>query len=307
MHEFEFIDWIKTYLGNKGNHDQIPVGIGDDMAVIDFRGGHLLLGSDMTIQGVHFEESQATAEQVGHKALGRCLSDCAAMGGEPLAAIISVAKPVSLSEEWLKGLYYGMGELADRYRCPIVGGDTSGSPERLVIDVALLGRCESNPPILRSGARVGDTLYVTGPLGGSILGKHLSFEPRIPQATLMVRNLPVHAMVDISDGLSSDLNHLCKESGCGAELWVDRLEAVISHDARRLAEKTGNLPLVHALDDGEDFELLAAIGLPPDQLPSLGENIVLYPIGMITSERTVSLVYPDGTRSALTPHGFRHF
>jgi len=306
MHEFEFIDWLKKLLDRPKARANVPVGIGDDMAVIEFLGGCLLLGSDMTIEGAHFEFPQATPEAVGHKALGRCLSDCAAMAGVPLAALISIAKPPTMSDELLKALYRGLAELADRYACPIVGGDTSSSPDKLIIDVALLGKCEG-PPALRSGAQAGDYLYVTGPLGGSILKKHLCFEPRIEQARWMAANLPLHALIDISDGLSSDLNHLCEESHCGAELPYGSLQAIISEDAKTRAEKTGKKPLEHALNDGEDFELLAAIGLSPDELPPCPENLRLYPIGKIIEGRTPCVLHPNGRREPLTPRGFTPF
>ncbi|MFA5865615.1 MAG: thiamine-phosphate kinase [Phycisphaerae bacterium] len=307
MHEFEFIDWVKRLLDRPANRKDIPVGIGDDMAVINFQGGKLLLGSDMTVEDVHFDFVHARPERVGHKALGRCLSDCAAMAGLPIAAIISLAKPTSVSQDVLKDIYRGLAQLADRFACPIVGGDTSSSPGRLIIDVCLLGKCEQNEPVLRSGAMVGDYLYVTSLLGGSILGKHLEFEPRIGQARWCAQNLPLHAMIDISDGLSSDLGHLCRQSHCGAELAVADLEKIISPDARKLACKTGQTPLDHALNDGEDFELLAAIAQAPDNLPRLPETMRLFPVGRIIHGNDIYLMHSDGRQEKLFPGGFVHF
>jgi thiamine-monophosphate kinase len=307
MHEFEFIEWVKHLLDRPAGRKDIPVGIGDDMAVINFRGGKLLLGSDMTIENVHFDFVHARPEQVGHKALGRCLSDCAAMAGLPVAAIISMAKPASVPQDVLKDLYRGLAQLADRFACPIVGGDTSSSPDRLVIDVCLLGKCEQNEPVLRSGAMAGDYLYVTGLLGGSILGKHLEFEPRIDQARWCAQNLSLHAMIDISDGLSSDLSHLCRQSHCGAELAVENLEKIISLDARKLACKTGKNPLDHALSDGEDFELLVAIAQSPDTLPRLATNVQMFPVGRIINGNDIYLLHSDGRREKFQPQGFVHF
>jgi thiamine-monophosphate kinase len=155
MNEFEFISWLRQALDRPVSETGVPVGIGDDMAVIDFLGGKLLLGSDMVIENIHFTPG-AKPEHVGHKALGRCLSDCAAMAGEPVAAIVSVARPPDLPEEILKCVFQGMVRLADRFHCPIVGGDTAHSEKGLVLDVCLLGKCQRNEPTLRSTAKVGD-------------------------------------------------------------------------------------------------------------------------------------------------------
>jgi len=135
MHEFEFIAWLRELLNKPIDRDRVPMGIGDDMAVINFCGGKLLLGSDMVIENRHFTFPEASPEQVGHKAIGRCLSDCAAMAGEPMAAIVSLARPEKCSDDILKGIFTGMNRLAERFHCPIVGGDTSSSTEGLIIDV----------------------------------------------------------------------------------------------------------------------------------------------------------------------------
>jgi thiamine-monophosphate kinase len=306
MHEFEFIHWIKSQMDRSRNRRTVPVGIGDDMAVVEFQGGQLLFGSDLTIEGVHFDFATATPRQVGHKALGRCLSDCAAMAGVPLAAIVSIATPKGMSEKILKEVYRGMFALGRRYHCPIVGGDTSHSPGRLSIDVCLLGQC-AGKPVLRSRARPGDYLYVTGPLGGSILGKHLKFQPRIREAGWLTQHLPVHALIDISDGLSSDLRHLCEGSGCGAELPTAALEKIISPASRKLAGQTGKPPLDHALNDGEDFELLVAIGLAPEKLPRLPRGVTLLPIGKMHRGKDIHIITAKGVRQNLPARGFTHF
>jgi thiamine-monophosphate kinase len=229
------------------------------------------------------------------------------MAGEPMAAIVSLAKPKNCSDEVLKGVFVGMNRLAERFGCPIVGGDTSSSAEGLIIDVCLLGKCEKNEPVLRSGAKFGDFIYVTGPLGGSILGKHLNFTPRIDEALWLVDHLHLSAMIDISDGISSDLAHLCEESHCGAELFSHYLDIIVSDEAHRLAEKIGGSPLEHALNDGEDFELLFTSPVSPSELPELPTSIQLFPIGRIIDRRDVSIIYPDGRQTALRPTGFRHF
>jgi len=308
MNEWEFIDWIKRSLSSTAGDPRVKVGVGDDMAVMALAGTTLLFGSDMVLEGVHFKLDQATPQQIGHKALAVCLSDAAAMGAEPLAALISFAKPEHVSSDVLQGIYAGLQDTAGWFDCTIVGGDSCAWGARLAIDVALLAVCETTPPVLRSGARPGDHLYVTGPLGGSGLGKHLVFTPRIAEARWLVGNLPPNAMIDISDGLSADLHHLCTASACGAELYEDWLQEAISDAARELSIQTGRRPLDHALNDGEDFELLVAIPTPPDQLPKLPETVRLLPVGrVITEAGAVYLTDAGGARSKLPEGGYRHF
>jgi thiamine-monophosphate kinase len=307
MHEFEFITWIRNLLQHKGRRKSINVGIGDDMAVVDFHGKKLLIGSDMTIENVHFRFPEISPESVGHKAVGRCLSDLAAMGGEPIGAIVSLARPVSMSDSVLKKVYRGLIRTAEKFHCPIIGGDTSSGKNELVLDVCLLGKCEKNLPILRSGARCGDTIYVTGKLGGSILGKHVSFVPRIRESHWLVRHIPVHSMIDISDGLSGDLGHILEESRIGAELDETLLQNVISSAARKLSKTSGKTPLEHTLNDGEDFELLLTSSVTVEKLPKLPEWLKLYPIGQICKGDKIILRRADGSVMKLTSKGFRHF
>jgi len=307
MHEFEFIAWLRELLNKPIDRDRVPMGIGDDMAVINFCGGKLLLGSDMVIENRHFTFPEASPEQVGHKAIGRCLSDCAAMAGEPMAAIVSLARPEKCSDDILKGIFTGMNRLAERFHCPIVGGDTSSSTEGLIIDVCLLGKCEKNEPVLRSGAKFGDFIYVTGLLGGSILGKHLNFMPRIDEAIWLTKNLRISAMIDISDGVSSDLAHLCEESGCGAELFSHYVNVIVSDEARKLSETTGKSSLQHALNDGEDFELLFTSPVSPSELPALPASIKIFPIGRINDRNDITIIHPGGRQEKVLPEGFRHF
>lgn len=308
MDERTFIDWLKKRSGPiPGEESPVRTGIGDDMAVLELAGQTLLLGSDMIVQGVHFDWDRASPEQVGRKALAVCLSDCAAMACEPTAAVVSFAKPDDLGPEVLKRVYHGLFSTAERFGCSIVGGDSCGGSDRLVIDVAVLGAANGVGPVLRSGGRAGDYLYVTGKLGGSILGSHLDFTPRVSEARWLAVNLSVHAMIDLSDGLSTDVGHICRASGCGAELVEDLLEKVISDAARRLSATSGRDPLDHALNDGEDFELLAAIDLSPDELPQMPEGLALFHVGKIVGGTSVTLIDSTGRSRALPSGGYAHF
>jgi thiamine-monophosphate kinase len=183
------------------------------------------------------------------------LSDIAAMAGRPVAAVVSVGLPRQGGRALAEELYHGLRELADAFDTAVVGGDTNSWDGPLAISVTLLGEATERGPVTRAGARPGDWLLVTGPLGGSILGKHLDFTPRVREALQLHAAAPLHAMIDISDGLAADVGHLCDESRCGAVL---RAEAIpVSDDAHRLND--GRPPLEHALGDGEDFELVLAV------------------------------------------------
>jgi len=252
MKEFTYIDWLRQ---RTPPHEGVLVGPGDDCAVLAASEAPLLVTTDMLLEGSHFRLPEAGARRVGRKAMAVNLSDIAAMAGKPLAAVVSVGLPrqgpPGLGEE----LYQGLREMADAFATAIIGGDTNSWTDGLAISVTLLGTAQPPGPILRSGARPGDWLLVTGPLGGSILGKHLDFTPRVAEAMQLHRLAPIHAMIDISDGLAGDLNHICTESGCGALLRAAAIP--ISAAAKQLDD--GRAPLQHALTDGEDFELLLAL------------------------------------------------
>lgn len=236
----------------------VRVGIGDDAAVLSVPEGHeLLLTTDLLVEGVHFERAGLRPESLGWKALAVSVSDIAAMGGRSAHAVVSVALRDGESDAFADGLLAGLLECAARYGVAIVGGDTTASPGPVVVNVALTGFVPAGRAVLRSGARPGDLLCVTGALGGSILGRHLRVVPRQDEALLLVQGCEVHAMIDLSDGLSSDLGHLLDESRVGAEIWDDRIP--VHDDARALAARDGRPALDHALDDGEDYELLFAV------------------------------------------------
>ena len=311
--ELELIRWLQK----RGGPARWPVvlGIGDDMAMVGVPGGGsedggtALITTDMLLDGVHFESGKHTMEQIGRKALACSLSDCAAMAVQPIAATVSVAWPASTTIDDAKRLFEGIWKIADEFDCAVVGGDTTSWRSQsavLAIDIAVIAtQYPGHPVIRRSGARPGDTLYVTGPLGGSRLGRHLTFTPRVREArSIAAATGPhLHAMMDISDGLSIDLHRLCEASGVGAELVAGLLEQVISDDARQAAQD-GKAPLDHALDDGEDFELLLAVGGDAPEPPAI-EDVYLHPIGTVVAEG-VSVKNRDGSTRPITPRGWEH-
>jgi thiamine-monophosphate kinase len=283
---------------------EIPVGIGDDMAQVRIgRDGSVLITTDMLLEGVHFDLKKATLEQVGYKAMAVSLSDCAAMATVPLAAVVSVA----LSKGWgishLKRLHKGILRAADKYNCPLVGGDITKwkGKEHFAINVAMLSGIAKGKPILRSGAKEGDIICVTGTLGGSDSGKHLCFEPRVKDALEIARLAKINSMIDISDGLSSDLNRICMQSGVGALL--DEIQIPASKEA---AKKSN--PVDSALNDGEDFELLFTLfeGQYRRLIKGWRESLSITPIGRITRGKGMKIRKADGRILKVLPAGYDH-
>lgn len=291
----------------------VLLGIGDDMAIVEVggdqvdTGGAALITCDMLLDGVHFKTAEHTPEQIGRKALACSLSDCAAMAARPIAATVSVAWPRGTDLADMERLLDGMSPVAEEFGCPVVGGDTTTWPHPMAIDVAIIaGRWPEHHPVRRSGARPGDTLYVTGPLGGSLLGKHLTFVPRVREARSIAEAMSshLHAMMDISDGLALDLHRLCEASGVGAQLIEGLLRQVVSDDARRAAELDGQPALDHALYDGEDYELLLAVGGDAPEPPTI-EDIFLHPVGVVAPEG-ITIKQRDGSLRPLPARGYDH-
>jgi thiamine-monophosphate kinase len=248
--EFDLIDWIQR---NQAKSPLILTGIGDDLALLKWPANDLLLvGVDQVIDGVHFDSSVHSPEQIGRKVINRNLSDCAAMGCLPAAAVVAVALPKAVSIEYAKQLYVGLRDAAGAHDCAIVGGDTATWDGKLVVSVTVLGRSDGVRPVMRGGAIAGNEIYVTGPLGGSILGRHLTFEPRVALGRKLAS--VATAMIDLSDGLSRDLGHICRASGVGAV--IESKLVPIHSDAVELSLRNGVSALEHALNDGEDYELL---------------------------------------------------
>ena len=262
----------------------------------------MLFKTDGIIDGVHFDSARANPGEIGHKAVARPLSDIAAMGCTPSYGVVGMMIPKRARASFIRGVLRGMERTAKKFNMPIVGGDVASHPGRLAITVSLLGEARGVRPVLRSGARPGDLLAVTGALGGSILGKHLRFTPRVREGLALNRRFNLHAMIDISDGLATDLGHLCDESGVGAVIEEDLLP--ISPAARRLARRDGRSPLDHALTDGEDYELLFAV--PKKEGPRLSRSGKGILIGEMISKRGTYLKDPGGDLRKLLPEGWDH-
>ena len=302
MKEDEITGWFRQQ--RQLSPADIPIGIGDDMAQIALGGGaSVLITTDMLLDGTHFDLHTATLKQVGYKSMAASLSDCAAMATIPLAAVVAVALPRGWSGRQLQDLHAGVVWAADKYRCPLVGGDITSwtSDGRFAVCVSMLSKPGNNPPVRRNGAKVGDVICVTGSLGGSGRRKHLEFEPRVNEALKLVQIVGVHAMMDISDGLSTDLNRICNQSGVGA--FLEASAVPISDDARAEAD-----PLRAALNEGEDFELLFT--LSPDQWdrlrPAWDDPVPITEIGRITNTGRMAIRMPDGRTAELQPGGYDH-
>ncbi len=245
-------DEFHTWLRGRNPH------VGDDLAVLPAAKGKLLSGIDACLAGVHYDAATCPPEAAGRKAVNRNLSDVAAMAGTPTGLLLSITASRQATPDLPRRVYEGAAEAAEAAGCHVVGGDFSVWDGPTAIVVAVLG--EADRPVPRGGAKVGQGLFVSGPLGGSILGRHLTFEPRLTmarQAAGEATNLS--AMMDLSDGLSRDLPRLL--DGRGAVVEADLLP--IHDDARRLAATSSKSPLWHALHDGEDYELLAAADAMP--------------------------------------------
>jgi thiamine-monophosphate kinase len=309
MNEFELIQRLTRSLPT---NKSVVVGPGDDCAVLDFGlpDRFLLFKTDAVVEGIHFPPD-TPAEKIGHKALGRCLSDIAAMAGTPATALVTLALPRNFDPTFIQGIYDGAGALARRHDVAIAGGETTTNPERMLLSVALIGWVPRGKNVLRSGAEVGDAIFVTGELGGSLAGRHLEFEPRLAEARWLAQNFSIHAMLDVSDGLAGDLPHILKASRVGALLHSSAIP--ISREARRAAkaESSTKTPLLAALTDGEDFELLFTVA-SKDAVPLLDAWKTQFPkielscIGKITAGEGITIRDKEGVRR-LAAHGYEHF
>ena len=318
-----------------GGRGAVRLGIGDDCAILRPPVGHeIVVTTDMSLEGRHFRTEWHTPESVGHRVLARGLSDLAAMGARPLAAFLSLALPKERAAGgWVDGFLDGLLQLAEREGVPLAGGDTSEAPAGLIFtDIVLLGSVKNGRALRRSGARAGDRLYVTGALGGAaaelaILAKkggvyarnavqkrdfgsfrvdlpHLYPQPRLVVGQALVRRGVATACIDVSDGLSTDLMHLCEASGVGAEVFVDRLPV------HRLAQAMGaERGLDAALNGGEDYELLftARAGT---KVPRTIAGVAVTCIGEMRrvrrGEAQMMLVGDDGVRRELKAGGWEH-
>ncbi|NNM86946.1 MAG: thiamine-monophosphate kinase [Phycisphaerae bacterium] len=308
MHENDLLAW---FAANAHRYAHVGVGIGDDMAGVVIHGhadgssGVLaLLKVDQALDRVHFDLREHTPRQAGVKAVNRCLSDCAAMACRPRAILIAVALPQNASTEMAQELFKGCESAAGVFGCPIVGGDTAVWDQRLAITVAAMGESPV-APVRRHGAAVGDAIILTGRVGGSILGRHLTFTPRIAEAQAIHQVAAIHAMMDLSDGLAQDLPRLLAASGVGAV--VEAASIPIHPDAHTLARTDGQTPLTHALVDGEDYELLLTLA-PADvsRIQALGMSVKLTVIGTITARRELRLQDEHGASQAWPRGGWEY-
>lgn len=283
---------------------QVRVGIGDDAAVIEPPRGPLIACTDQVIDGVDFVLPDVALADVGYKAMAINLSDIAAMGAVPTSALVTLSLPEHDATRVAGGVYEGILEAATAFSVAIAGGDLSTYAGPLAVSITVLGEIPAGDPWLRSGAEPGDTIFVTGPLGGSLLGRHLRPNPRLDLVAELRHRVEVHAAIDISDGLSLDLDRLCAASRVGAEIDLQKIP--IHEDARRRAASTGEEPLEHAWADGEDFELILTVSASDAQLLADSEiGKTLTAIGSVTS-RTGLWSRERGKLIRVTPRGYIH-
>ncbi|SIN86117.1 thiamine-phosphate kinase [Singulisphaera sp. GP187] len=304
--EFSLIDWIRR---RSGVGRTTVLGIGDDCAILrPSPDANWLVTTDMLMDGRHFRLDHDGPEAVGFKALGVNLSDIAAMAGVPVAAVVAVALPKAHAVALAQGIHSGMAPLAERYGVDLVGGDTNAWDGPLVISITVLGETTAKGAVRRSGAIPGDAIVVTGPLGGSLQsGRHLRPQPRLLEALALHQAVPLHAMIDISDGLASDLGHILEESGgLGAILDADAIP--IHPDAVNQSLDDGRSPLDHALNDGEDFELCVVVA-PEDATRLINappSPATIHRVGQIRAEPGLWLRTRDGQLIAIDARGFDH-
>ena len=326
--EFGFIRSIKENC--HFSPEKLIKGIGDDCAVIGpYEDKVFLITTDLLVEDVHFTLGMISPEHLGQKAVAVNLSDIAAMGGKALHLFLSLAIPKSMRVKDLHSLYRGIKTMCERYGVNILGGDTSASPDRLMINVSVFGEMSEKEVLYRDGAGPGDGIYVTGTLGDAAAGlklikKQLSAPEALASTLIKAHNLPVpfletgrmiarshlaSAMIDLSDGLLADLRHICEASDTGANLYHAALP--ISPELETLAETNHFNPYNLALSGGEDYSLLVTV--PAKHAASFqkkfetGELSHIYHIGEITKKSRIKVLMPDGLEKQLDTKGFDHF
>jgi thiamine-monophosphate kinase len=297
----------------------LPTGIGDDCAVLRLPTGHdSLVTTDFTLEGIHFRREWHPPESVGHRCLTRGLSDIAAMGGEPVAAFLSLALPHDLAQTWVRRFARGLIALAEKYGVTLAGGDTAESPSGILADIIVVGTVPEGKAILRSGAQPGDRIYVSGELGGSAAAimqmrtrpkkklnqqdypRHFYPQPRIALGRILCERCWATAMIDTSDGLSTDLAQICDESRVGAELESGRIPCA------RIGKPAREVDLDLALHGGEDYELLFT-ARPSQRIPSQIAGVTVTCVGRITRSKKILLLKASGATQPLAPRGWEHF
>lgn len=332
--EFELIARLTAQLPHA---DAVIHGVGDDAAVLDWlSGSQLAVTCDAQVERRHFLRDHATAEQIGRRALAVNLSDLAAMGAEPLFALVSLILPSDITADWLDELYCGLRVEAAEFDVSIVGGNIASTDGPLIVDITLLGRVARGKAVLRSGARAGDRVCVTGMLGSAAAGlisflepvepglsvidpaiqqareSHRVPQPRVAQGSALAKSGLATAMIDISDGLAADLGHLCEQSAVGAVVEMAALP--IASSTARIAAAYGRDPVELALFGGEDYELLFTV--PPDKIEQALATVraaggTVHTIGWIIANDgeaspNMRLRLPDGSERSLPPRGWDH-
>ena len=309
MNEFELIARLTKTLPT---NETVLAGAGDDCAVLDFGVPEklILFKTDAVVEGIHFTR-ETPPKKIGRKALARCLSDIAAMAGTPTAALVTLALPEKFEVEFVGKIYDGLNAVAEQFGVAIVGGETTTNPERILISIALLGTVPRGKQVLRSGAKVGDAIFVTGELGGSLAGKHLDFEPRLKEARWLADHFHLHALMDLSDGLAGDLQHILNASKVGAVILKSALPVAHAAKLRAKENSSAKPAALAALTDGEDFELLFTVASKDavkllDTWKKKFPQLKLSCIGKIVAGDGILLRDKNGSHK-LNAHGYVHF
>jgi len=308
--ESELLKHVYGY--NRQLPESVSIGPGDDMGGVLIDGRLVLVAVDQVIDGIHVDMGVTTVDQAGCKAVLRNLSDVAAMAARPVGAVVAVVLPGDFGTDRATGMFDVMRDVLEAYCCPLIGGDISIGTGPLVISVTVFAEPAGIEPVLRSGARPGDAIYVTGELGGStelVSGRvhHIDFSPRIKLARFLASESKTrpHCMIDVSDGLAKDLGNLARASG--VHMCVDAQRLPVSAAARSLSSRTGRPIWQHAVGDGEDYELLftATCGVMPPQV----EGVPITEIGTVlrqSDKPEASIRLPDGCEENLNRYGWEH-
>jgi thiamine-monophosphate kinase len=304
----------------KGSPSAILTGIGDDCAVLRLLAGRdSLVTTDFTLEGIHFRRDWHPPESIGHRCLARGLSDIAAMGGEPVAVFLSLAMPGDLPQSWVGRFARSLISLAEKHGATVAGGDTAESPDGILADIIVVGTVAKGKAILRSGAKAGDRIYVSGELGGSAAAvvrmraqrgnrklnprdyvRHFYPEPRVEVGRVLREKGLASGMIDMSDGLSTDLAHICEESGVGAEIDSSLVPRAYAGEPAR------EVDLDLALHGGEDYELLFTAP-PGKRIPRQIAGVAITHIGQVTRSRGIFVRNPKGVGYELHARGWEHF
>ncbi|HEX8814549.1 MAG TPA: thiamine-phosphate kinase [Terriglobales bacterium] len=307
---------IERVRARAGRGKGVVLGMGDDCAILKVPAGQeMLVTTDFSLEGVHFRREWHAPEVVGWRCLTRGLSDIAAMGGEPVAAFLSLGLPREIAEGWVDRFFAGFLELAAEFNVTLAGGDTAESEHGILADIVVVGSAPKGKAIRRSGARVGDRIYVTGELGGSAAmverlyagrrvksagySRYFKPVPRVAVGRWLRERGAASAMIDTSDGLSTDLGHICEESGVGAELNAELIPRAV------IAKAGGEVDLRLALHGGEDYELLFTVR-KNKRVPERIAGVRITEIGRIVRESGMQLA-EGGVRRRLEPGGWEHF